>query len=182
MGRVEVQELLDIFARRHPRLVDELIPNVLSLADGVAVIRRLLREGVSVRDLRTIIEALADHGRTTKDADLLTEHVRLALGRQITSRFKDNQGRVGALVLDPTAEQAFREGLAAGSAQRVLASLETGSRGFAGVSTPPAVICAPDVRRQVFDFLSRRVPGISVLSFREIDGSATIRSLGVVSA
>ncbi|MEQ8891589.1 MAG: hypothetical protein RID93_28370, partial [Sandaracinaceae bacterium] len=60
-------------------------------------------------------------------------------------------------------------------------SLDGASRAFAGVTTPPAVICAPDVRRVVQEFLARRVPGLSVLSYREIDGSATIRSLGVVS-
>ncbi len=183
LGRSEAQELLDLFARREPRIVDELVPNVLSLSDVVGVLKRLLEEGVPVRDLRSILEALADHGRGTKDLDLLTDRVRESLARHITSRFRDDQGRVAALILDPSAEQAFRDGgPGATQAQNILSSLDAASRAFAGVTTPPAVICAPDVRRAVYHFLTRRIPGLSVLSYREIDGSATIRSLGVVSA
>jgi len=182
LGRAEAQELLDLFARREPRVVDELVPNVLSLSDVVAVLKRLLEESVPIRDLRTILEALADHGRHVKDPDALTERVREALARHITSRFRGADGRVAALILDPAAEQAFRDGgPGATAAQNILSSLDAASRAFAGVSTPPAVICAPDVRRAVYHFLSRRVPGLSVLSYREVDGAATIRSLGIVS-
>ena len=183
LGRSEAQELLDLFARREPRIVDELVPNVLSLSDVVGVLKRLLEENVPVRDLRTILEALADYGRTVKDPEVLTDRVREALARHITSRFRDDHGRVAALILDPSAEQAFREGgPGATQAQNILSSLDAASRAFAGVTTPPAVICAPDVRRAVYHFLTRRIPGLSVLSYREVDGSATIRSLGVVSA
>jgi flagellar biosynthesis protein FlhA len=182
LGRSEVQELLDLFARREPKLVDELIPNVLQVGDVVTVLKRLLAENVSVRDLRTILEALADHGRHVKEPEALAELVRERLARHITSRFRDDDGRVAALILDPHAEQAFRDGGPdASAAERILASLDGASRAFAGVTTPPAVICAPDVRRAVHAFLSRRVPGLSVLSYAEIDGTATIRSLGVVS-
>jgi flagellar biosynthesis protein FlhA len=183
LGRSEAQELLDLFARREPRIIDELIPNVLSLSDVVGVLKRLLEESVPIRDLRTILESLADHGRTIKDSALLTDRAREALARHITSRFRDDQGRVAALILDPGAEQAFRDGGPdATRAQRILSSLDAASRAFAGVTTPPAVICAPDVRRAVYHFLTRRVPGLSVLSYREIDSTATIRSLGVISA
>ncbi|MFK7988942.1 MAG: flagellar biosynthesis protein FlhA [Sandaracinaceae bacterium] len=182
LGRSEAQELVDVFARREPRIVDELIPNVLSLGEVVAVLRQLLSEGIAVRDLRSIFECLADHGRDIKDANQLTERVRERLARHITTRFRDDAGRVSARVLDPSAASAFRDGgLDATRAQAVLASLDGASRAFAGVTTPPAVLCAPDVRRAVHEFLSRRVPGLSVLSYREIDSSATIRSLGVVS-
>ncbi|MGF1465942.1 MAG: flagellar biosynthesis protein FlhA [Sandaracinaceae bacterium] len=183
LGRSQAQELLDVLARREPKLVDDLIPNVLPLADVVAVLRGLLEESVSIRDLRTILEALSDVGRNVKDPPTLTELVRERLGRHITARFRDADGRVAALLLDPNAEQAVRDGGPSPSTgQRILQSLEGAARGFAGVSTPPAVICAPDVRRAAYAFLGRRVPGLSVLSYREIDRTATIRSLGVVSA
>ena len=150
--------------------------------NGPGVLKRLLQENVSIRDLRTILEGLADHGRHVKDPQLLTELVRERLARHITSRFRDGNGRVPALILDPAAEQTFRDGGPdPRGAERVLASLDGASRAFAGVTTPPAVICAPDVRRAVYDFLVRRVPGLSVLSYGEIDGAATIRSLGIVS-
>jgi flagellar biosynthesis protein FlhA len=183
LGRSEAQELIDQFAEREPKVVDELIPNLLPLGEVIKVLRNLLSEGISIRDLRAIFEALADHAREQKNPELLTEHVRQRLARAITSRFRGDDQRVAALVLDPNAEEAFRGGLTdAGAAQRILASLDEAARGFAGVSTPPALICAPDVRREVSDFLSRRIPGLSVLSYREIDPSATVRTLGVVSA
>jgi flagellar biosynthesis protein FlhA len=181
LGRSEAQELIDLFARREPRIVDELIPNVLAMADVVAVLRGLLAEGVPVRDLRTILEALADHGRTVKDPAQLVELVRERLARHISARFRDDDGKIAALVLDPRAEETFRKGIDAASAQRLLGALDESARGFASVSTPPALVCAPDVRRSVSSFLLRRVPGLSVLSYREIDPRATLRSLGVVS-
>jgi flagellar biosynthesis protein FlhA len=181
LGRAEAQELLDLFARREPRIVDELIPNVLALADVVAVLRGLLAEGVPIRDLRTILEGLADHGRSVKDPAQLVELVRERLCRHISARFRDDDGKIAALVLDPRAEESFRKGIDAGSAQRLLGALDESARGFATVSTPPALVCAPDVRRSVASFLLRRVPGLSVLSYREIDPRATLRSLGVVT-
>jgi flagellar biosynthesis protein FlhA len=182
LGRREAQELLDILARREPRLVDELIPGILSLGEVIQVLRQLLRESVPIRDMRAIFECLADSGRETKDVIELTERVRRRLVRAISSRFKDQQGRIAALVLDPRAEEAFRSGGPdAQSAQRVLASLDSTARSFAGVNTPPALLCAADVRRNVAEFLSRRIPGLAVLSYPEVDPKATVRTLGVVT-
>ncbi|MFN9808723.1 MAG: flagellar biosynthesis protein FlhA [Deltaproteobacteria bacterium] len=182
LGRSEAQELLDLFAKRESRLVDEVVPNILSIGEVIQVLRLLLGEAVAIRDLRTILEALADHGKAVKDPAQLADFVRERLSRQITSRFKDTDGRVAALVLDPRLEEAFRKGLDAGAAQRLLGSLDQSARAFAQVSTPPALVCAPDIRRQVSQFLARRVPGLSVLSYREIDPRTTVRSLGIVSA
>jgi flagellar biosynthesis protein FlhA len=183
LGRREAQELFEIFARRETKLVDEVIPNVLPLGDVLQVLRQLLRESVPIRDLRTIFETLADAGRETKNPLELTERVRHRLARAISARFKDDRGRIAAVVLDPRAEEVFRNhGPDAASAQRVLSSLDSAARAFAGVTTPPVLLCAPDVRRSVADFLSRRIPGLSVLSYREVDPKATVRTLGVVSA
>ncbi len=182
LGRSEAQQLLDLFAKREPRLVDELIPNVLSLGEVIQVLRSLLAEGVSVRDLRGVLEALADHGKTVKDPAQLADLVRERLARHVTSRFRDDDGRVAALVLDPRVEESFRKGLDAGAAQRLLSSLDENARSFAQVTTPPAIVCAPDVRRSVATFLARRVPGLSVLSYREIDPKTSVRSLGIVTA
>jgi flagellar biosynthesis protein FlhA len=182
LGRREAQELIDILARREPRLVDEVIPNILTLGEVIQVLRQLLRESVPIRDLRAILECLGDNGRETKDPIELTERVRRRLVRAISNRFKDATGRIAALVLDPRAEEAFRNnGPDAASAQRVLASLDSTARSFAGVNTPPALLCAADVRRNVAEFLSRRIPGLAVLSYPEVDPKATVRTLGVVT-
>jgi flagellar biosynthesis protein FlhA len=182
LGRTEAQELVDLFARREPKVVDELIPNLLTLGEVIKVLKSLLRESVSVRDLRSVFEALCDHARETKDTQALTELVRARLARQISSRFTAEDGRVSSLVLDPRAEEVFRHGFPdAAQSQRLLGSLDTAARGFAGVTTPPVLLCAVDVRRSVYEFLSRRVPGLSVLSYRELDSKATVRTLGVVT-
>ena len=183
LGHGEMQDLLDLLARREPKLVDDLIPTVLTHGDVIKVLRELLRESVPVRDLRSILEALADHAGQVKDIYELTELVRARLARGICSRFRDEQGKVAALVLDPRAEEAFRHGGPdPGAAQRVLSSLDNAARSFAGISTPPVLICAYDVRRAVSDFLTRRIPGLSILSYREIDAKTTVRTLGVVTA
>ena len=183
LGRGEAQELIDVFARREPRLVDELIPNVMSVGEVIQILRLLLKEGVAVRDLRSIFETLADYGRSTKDPQELVERCRERLARAITGRFKDVDGKVQALVLDPNAEHAFRGGGPdATSAQRILTSLDNAATAFAGLSTPPLILCAPDVRRAVSDFLLRRIPGLSVVSYRELDPKASVQTLGVVAA
>jgi flagellar biosynthesis protein FlhA len=182
LGRSEAQELVDLFAKREPKLVDELIPNLLSLGEVIKVLKTLLRESVSVRDLRTILEALCDHARDTKDTQHLSELVRGHLSRQLSARFSSEDGKLAAIVLDPRAEEVFRSGFPdAAQSQRLLASLDVSARAFAGVTTPPVMVCAADVRRNVYEFLSRRVPGLSVLSYREIDPKVTVRTLGVVT-
>lgn len=183
LGRTEAQELIDLVAEEEPRLVDELIPNLLPLGEVIKVLRGLLEEGVSIRDLRGILEALADYSRDTKDPRTLVELVRQRLARHITGRFKGSDGSVAALVLDPRGEQFFRDGaFDANEAQRLLRSLNDAAGAFSSVSTPPLVLCAADVRRAASDFFSRRVPGLSVASFAEMDPKATIRTLALVSA
>jgi flagellar biosynthesis protein FlhA len=159
-----------------------LIPNILPLGEVLKVMRELLRESVPVRDLRTIFEALADNGREIKDIGELTERVRQRLARAISTRFKDDKGRIAALVMDPRAEDVFRNnGPDAVSAQRVLSSLDGLARNFAGVTTPPLLICAQDIRRAVSNFLTRRIPGLSILSYGEIDPKSTVRTLGILT-
>jgi flagellar biosynthesis protein FlhA len=182
LGRTEAQELVDLFAKREPKLVDELIPNLMPLGEVIKVMKALLRESVSIRDLRSVFEALCDHARETKDTNMLAELVRARLSRQVSARFTSEDGKICAIVLDPRAEEVFRQGFPdATQSQRLLGSLDSAARGFAGITTPPLLLCAVDVRRTVYEFLSRRVPGLSVLSYRELDSKATVRTLGVVT-
>ncbi len=182
LGRKEAQELLDMLAEREPKLIDELIPNLMPMGDVVKVLRSLLSENVSVRDLRTILEALADHARDIKDPVVLTEYVRQRLARHITSRFRGSDNELAALILDPRAEEGFRSGGPdISTAQRVLASLDDAAKNFARVSTPPLILCAADIRRTVAEFLRKRVPGLSVLSYQEVDPGVSVRRLGVVT-
>lgn len=181
LGRSEAQELIDLVAEEEPRLVDELIPNLLPLGEVIKVLRGLLLEGVSIRDLRSILEALADHARDTKDTDMLIELVRRRMARHITGRFKGEDGSVSAIVLDPAGEAFFRDGGAGPAvAQRLLSSLNNAAAAFSNVSTPPLVLCASDIRPAVSEFFGRRVPGLAVASFSEMDAKTTVKTLALV--
>ncbi len=184
LGRGELQELLDGFAQRHPKLVEELIPAVLPLGDVLKVLRNLLREGVSVRDLRTILEALADHAPSSKEPEVLTEMVRQRLARALTRRYADDGGTVHAWVLDPDAERALRGRGSDGPDPAVLPALVQGLehtlRGASAVVHEPLLLTSPDVRPAMASLALRHAPGLAVLSFREIAPQANIKTLGVV--
>ncbi len=190
VGRREVQELLDIFARTNPHLVDELIPNLLPLGEVIKVLRNLLREGISVRDLRSILEALADHASQIKDPDALTELVRQRMAKHLTARIRGEDGRVNAFVLDPQLEQDLRMatestgGVAAAfdgqAIPRILGALERMAATFQELPTLPVLVVAPDIRPHLAAFAARHVPGLSVYSYREIEPDTPITTIGVV--
>ena len=111
LGRQEAQALLERLAEKYPKLVDDVVPNLLSLGDVLRVLRNLLRERLSVRDLRTVMESLADLSEQTKDSEQLTELVRERMAPHITAAVKGMDGSVAALALDPHLEQVLRASL-----------------------------------------------------------------------
>lgn len=191
LGRREVQDILDIFAKSNPRLVEDLIPNMMPLGDVIKVLRNLLREGISVRDLRTILEALADHAGQTKDTDMLTEMVRQRMAKHLTGRVLAEDGKVHALILDPHLEQDLRQVLRAQhdptlfdsqAIPRVLSALERTAASLGNATELPVLIVAPDVRQHLSAFAARHVPGLAVYSYREIEPNTPIHTVGVVGA
>ncbi len=189
LGRAEAQELFDVLARSHPRLVEELMPAILPAADVVRILRQLLRENVSIRDLRTIFEVLAEHGPRTKDPEQLVELARHRLARQITTKFQSEDGRVYGLVLDAGFENELRQSAAAAASQvlgvdprlgrRLLDNVEKQAVEFGRSTAPPLLITSPDVRRAVSDFIRPRIPGLTVVSYAEISQGTEIIPLGV---
>jgi flagellar biosynthesis protein FlhA len=185
LGRQEVQHLLDLLAKTAPKLVDDVVPNLLSLGDVLRVMRNLIREGVTIRDTRTILESLAELSAQTKDPEQLTELVRERLAPHITARLRAGDGSVNALTLDPRLEEVLRKSLrdiAAGaggaldpellrnltaSAERALTKV--GAMGTACLVTPP------DLRRYVRAIFERKLPNLPVASFREVEASAPLR-------
>jgi len=111
LGRQEVQELLDNLSKRAPKAVEDLIPNVLSLGTVQKVLQNLVREGVSIRDLLTIVETLADYGQITKDPIQLTEYVRQQLARTIVKPFLSQDGTLPVILFDPEIEQLLQENI-----------------------------------------------------------------------
>ncbi|MGB1700209.1 MAG: FHIPEP family type III secretion protein, partial [Nannocystaceae bacterium] len=190
LGRLEAQELVDEFTQVNPKLVEELIPTIMPLGEVIKVLKNLLEEGVSIRDLRTIFESLADHGATVKDPEQLTELVRQRLSRALTARFADPSGNMHALVLDPQVERVLRgQGPDDGQGSafvdptmipRIVAGLERALGSLANVPNEPLVLTSPDIRRTFAALASRHAPGLAVLSFREVDTRATVKTAGVV--
>jgi flagellar biosynthesis protein FlhA len=186
LGRQEVQHLLQVLSRTAPKVVDDVVPNLLPLGDVARVLRNLVREGISIRDLRSILESLAELSVQTKDPEQLTEQVRERLAPHITSRARGLDGTVAALTLDPHLEELLRRSLreiASGTGGaidpemlRVLtANAEKALKKFTAVSAAPLVVTSPDLRRYVRAIFERKLPKLTVLSFREIDPTAQIQ-------
>ena len=186
LGRQEVQHLLDVLARSTPRLVDDVIPGLLSLGDLLRVLRNLTREGISIRDMRTILEALAELAGQTKDPEQLTELVRERLAPHITSRFKNTDGTVAAMTLDSRLEEVLRRSLreiASGTGgaldpallRAVVQAAERCIGSFHAQQATPLLVTPPDLRRYVRAIFEWKLPQLTVVSFREIEPTATLR-------
>src|SRR6185436_12681722 len=157
LGRQEVQALLDHLATSRPKVVEELVPHLLPVGGVQRVLQNLLREGVSIRDLSTILEAIADHAARTKDPDVLTEHARQALGRAITQKLVGADGTVGLVTfagpLERTlvaAVQRTDEGTALvvdpSTAQKLLVRLGAWIERFAAEGATPVLLCGASLR------------------------------------
>jgi flagellar biosynthesis protein FlhA len=183
LGRREAQELLDIAGKHNAKVVEELIPHMMQVGSVIQVLRNLLRESVSVRDMRSILEALADHAHAVKNPDDLTELVRQRLARRLTRAQLSGDGTLRPLVLDPRAEAILRDHT--GRSARALAKLteEIGNRvrDLAMHDEPPLLVVAPDLRRAVASIAARHIPGLVVMSYREVDPSVPFVTRGVVS-
>ena len=121
LGRQEVKSLMDFVAETHPKLTEELVPKTLSMGEIQKVLQNLLREQVSIRDLVTIFETLADYGTQTKDYITLTEMTRAALNRSITRALMNDQGELPVITLSPHWEQKLNQALVRGDSGTYLA-------------------------------------------------------------
>ena len=182
LGRREVQELLDLAGKQDSKVVEELIPHLMSLGDVIKVLRSLLRENVSIRDLRTILEALADHAGQVKDPGDLTELVRQRLARRITRQNLTEAGELRAMVLAPRAEELFRESGTrnARALSKLTGEIEDHTRRAVESDVPAVLVVAPDIRRAVAAVAQRHVPGLTVLSYREVDPSVPFVTHNVI--
>lgn len=184
LGRQEVQALLDELVKTHPKLVEEVVPSQLSLGVLVRILSNLLQEGVPIRDLRTILEAVADQAASTKDPDVLTEAARQALGRTITRQHLAQDGSLTVINLDPRLDRALVDQIASGPggcwsiepglSQRLLASLKRAAERVAAKGQQPVVLCSPALRRHLRRLSDRVLRAVPVLGLNEIDGMAKI--------
>ncbi|MGH7233145.1 MAG: flagellar biosynthesis protein FlhA [Nitrospiraceae bacterium] len=191
LGRQEVQTLLDELGKTHPKLVDELVPNLIPLGGLVRILSNLLREGVPVRDLRSICEAVADNAGVSKDPEALTEAARHALARTITRQYVGTDGTLPVINLDPgldrrLAEQVMANGPAAywsvdpGISQRLLSALKQAAERAAARGQQPIILCSPALRRHLRRLTDRVLHSVPVLAPTEIDGMAKIKACETV--
>ncbi len=191
LGRQEVQGLLDDLAKSHPKLVEELVPNLLPLGSVVRILAHLLRESVPIRDLRSVLEAIADHAGTTKDPEILTEVARQALGRTITRQYTGMDGTLPIIGLDPRLDRTLADQVNTapqGSAwvldplisQKLLTALKQAAERMAGRGHQPVILCSPSLRRHLRKLTDRILHAVPVLGLNEIDSVVRLQTVETI--
>ena len=191
LGRQEVQALLDNLSKTAPKAVEELVPGILPLGVVQRVLQNLLKENVSVRDLLTIVETLADNGMVVKNPEMLTEYVRERLARTIVKPYMDSQGTLPVITLDARAEQALQESIRQtdggaylamnpGTAQRLMQHINKAVEDAVGTDGQPIVLTSPMSRPHLAQLVMRFLPSVPVISQAEIPADVRLTSVGTV--
>ena len=179
LTRQETRHLLDQLKEVNAAVVDEVVPDVLSLGEIQRILQALLREGVSVRDLGAIVESVGDKARLTRDPAMLAEYARQALGRTIVSPYLDMEGTLRAIALDPMLEQEIAESLVQTADGEFLAMDPTRAGTLVqacadqvehamGRGARPVLLCSARVRRHLRRLCEQRLPQLAVCSYNEI--------------
>ena len=191
LGRQELQTLLDTFKQTAPKVVEDLIPNLLSVGVLLKVMKNLLKEGVPVRDLRTIMESLAEHATTQKDPTVLTEYVRASLARTITKRLVGSDGQLRLLTLDRNIEETIAQGIIQTDqgpqlsvdpefVRTFIAQLNQQALQMSAETSHSVILCSPLIRFHLKNLIDRFLPNIVVLSHNEITSNVAVKSFGTV--
>lgn len=192
LGRQEVQQLLDNVAKESPKVVEELVPGLMTVGQVQQVLATLLREQVSVRDLRTILETIADWAPTTKSTERLAEQVRRKLSRTITGKYASAEGTLTLTNLTPNWESVLAESiqhtdegsilsLEPTTAQQLINKFNQVAEKFVERGATPLILTSGHIRPALARFVERFVPGYSVISHQEIAPNTKVQSVGVVN-
>ena len=192
LTRQETKKLVDTLKDLNAAVVEEVIPDRLGLGEVQRVLQQLLREGVPIRDLGTILETIGDRASVTRDPMLLAEYARQALGRTITSGFLDDMATLRAITLDPALEQEVVESLSLTTEGEFLAmdpnraqALVQGLSGHVDRATAsglrPVLICSSRVRRHLRRLLENAFPQLPVITYNEIVSGVRVETTGMVS-
>ncbi len=188
LGYEDVQQMLDRLATTSPSLAKDLVPDTLPLATVTRVLQNLLREGVPVRDFRSIAEAMLEHGQTTKDVQQLTEQVRASLGRVIVQQAAGNTEPVPLITLDPALEQMLLQsvcdgggvGVEPGLMERIQHTLEQWTQQQESQGEPAILVVNPDLRPWMARMLRGQIRGLHVLAYTEIPEHKAVRVIASV--
>jgi len=190
LSRQDVNNLLDNAKKNHRTLVEEVVPGVVSLGDLQRILANLLREQVPIKDMSTILETLGDYGQTSKDTDVLTEYVRQSLRRTITRRVSSG-GQLKVISIDVELEKTIMGSVRKtehGSymaiepdlVQKIVAALHQEAVKMRDLMHLPIILTSPMVRLYLKKMLEQFEPGITVLSYSEIESAVQIQSVGTV--
>jgi len=192
IGRQETKMLIENVRESYPALIDELIPSILSIGEVQKVLTKLLREKVSIRDLVTIFESLADHGQYTKDPDILTEYVRQSLSRQITQQFTPGGDTLHVITVGPQLEKKIAESVQQSdqgsyialdpvSTQQIFTKLNEQVTRQLQSGQQPVVLASPTIRMYLRQIVERTMQDVPILSYSELEPNVEVQSVGVVN-
>ncbi|MEJ2794225.1 flagellar biosynthesis protein FlhA [Iodobacter sp. LRB] len=190
LGREEVQQLLEHFGKEAPKLLEDLVPKIIPVGTLQKVLQNLLEEGMHIRDLRSILETLAEHITRTQNIDELTAAVRVALGRAIVHQLFPGENELQVVTLEPQLENILlsavsgnsQGGLEPGLAERVLKQASELSEQLEQQGLSTVLIAPAQLRPMLSRFLRRSIPGLRVIAHTEIPDSKTIRIVGMLGA
>jgi flagellar biosynthesis protein FlhA len=192
VGRQETKSLVENMKDSYPALVDELIPSILSIGDVQKVLSKLLKEKISIRDLVSIFETLADYGAYTKDPDILTEYVRQSLSRQITQQFASAGDSLQVITIGPALEKKIADAvqqsdqgtylaLDPASTQVIFQRLGEQVNRMIQTGQQPIILASPTIRMYMRQLMDRTMQEVPVLSYNELEPTVEIHSVGVVN-
>jgi flagellar biosynthesis protein FlhA len=191
LTRQDVRALLDKLKETNAAVVEEVVPEALSLGEIQRVLQLLLAEGVAIRDLGTIVEAIGDKARITRDTNLLSEYARQALGRAITAPHLDDELRLRAITLDPSIEQEVATSITQTTdgeylamdpprAQAIVSALRAQVDHASGRGIRPVLLCSARVRRHLRRLIAQAQPHLPVCSYNEIAPGINVETIGVI--
>ncbi|MBQ4837032.1 MULTISPECIES: flagellar biosynthesis protein FlhA [Pseudoalteromonas] len=190
LGHEEVQNLLDMLAKSHPRLVEGLVPDVLPLTTIVKVLQNLLNEGVAIRDMRSIVQTLVEYGPRSQDPDVLTAAVRISLRRLIVQDAVGNADEIPVITLAPELEQMLHQslqnagdegaGIEPGLAERLQGSLREAHQTQEMLGEPSILLTSGMLRSVLSRFVKHTIPGLRVMSYQEVPDERQIKIISSV--
>jgi len=191
LGRQETQALVDSLRQSHMSLVDEVVPSLISIGDVQKVLANLLRERISIRNLVTILETLADYAPYTKDTEILSEYVRHALTRQISRQYVPPSNILTCITVAPQLESVITSSvqrtdqgsyvsLDPNSVQAITTSLSNELPKITNMGFQPIVLTSPNVRPYFKKLTERSIPDLIVLSYAELEPKVEVQALGMV--
>lgn len=188
LGRHEVQQLLDHIAKDSPKLIEDLIPKIIPLAILQKTLQSLLEEGVHIRDMRTILEVIAEHGPRTQDPAELAAQVRISLGRAIAQQASPAASELQVMALSPDLERLLSQamqtggspGIEPGLADALAAEAATGAARMEQLGHNPVLLVAPQLRVALSRFLRRTIPHLRVIAHTEVPDTRKIRVASIL--